>query len=89
MRRNLGIVKEKPAWKVASSSMHLPSKILPGAFSRKSTESLLYFHDIDAKNGGEYLKKLNYKSFMKSFIKAFLKLYKSYIKVHKSIMKSL
>ena len=26
------------------NSTHLPSKILPGGFSLKSTESILYFH---------------------------------------------
>ena len=31
-------------WKEAPSSTHLPSKILSGGVSFKSTESLLYFH---------------------------------------------
>ena len=52
LRGNLEIVKEKPTRKTcfsrekkAPSSTHLPSKILPGDISLKSTESLLYFNE--------------------------------------------
>ena len=80
LRGNLGIVKEKPARKTcfsrekSPSSMHLPSKILPGGVSWKPTESLLYFHKKQMlKRGRLCLKRFNYKSFIKSFIKKFIK----------------
>ena len=57
--------------KEAPSSTHLPSKILPGGVSLKSTESLLYFEEKQMlKRGRVYLKRFNYKSFIKTFINA-------------------
>ena len=60
--------------KKAPSSTHLLSKILPGGVSLKLTKSLLYFHEKQMlKRGRVYLKRFNYKSFIKSFIKKFIK----------------
>ena len=39
-------------------TMYLPGKLLPGGFSLKSTESLLYFHEKCMLKRGEYLKRL-------------------------------
>ena len=92
LRGNLGIVKEKPTRKTCFSreKKSLAPRIYQAKFCLGeflwSQRNLYYIFTrnrcIILKRGRVYLKRFNYKSFIKGFIKDSLwKLYKSFIKV--------